>query len=66
MKRLVDDEDAGSDESEVVARKVPKMEKPTDILTSVSVYICLVTFKRLLKTHKIQGCGCSIDTCQFV
>ena len=43
VKRLVDDEEAGSDKSEVVARKVPKMEKPTDILTAVSVYICLMT-----------------------
>lgn len=33
VKRLVDDEEDGNDESGVVARKVPKMEKPTDILT---------------------------------
>ena len=37
VKRLVDDDENGNVESEIVERKMPKMATPTDILTMVSL-----------------------------
>ena len=38
VKRLVDDEENDNDESGIVARKMAKMNTPTDILTMVSLH----------------------------
>ena len=53
IKRLVDDDENGNSNSEVVARKVPKMEKPSDILTLVSLeLICFGGAFVLFYCHK--------------
>lgn len=51
IKRLVDDEE--NRDSEVVAKKVPKVEKPSDILTLVSLeLICFGGAFVLFYCHK--------------
>ena len=55
VKRLVDDEENDNEESEIVARKIPKMNTPTDILTMVSLHF--IYFKGVyIKAGKALVC----------